>query len=524
MPPLEVGGEGPRQVWIDLSNSPHALLFAPVASELGRRGHQVLVTARDNAQTAELARQHWPDVEVIGAESPPGRARKVGTLLNRVAGLRRWAKQREPDVALSHNSYAQVVAARSLGIPCVTAMDFEHQPANHLAFRLADSVLVPEAIPAKAIRRQGARDSKLHRYPGLKESIYLGNFAPDPDIVAKLGVEREADEALVVLRTPPSRAIYHRFANPLFGHHAPVCDPRLAPRDAVPNESHFILPFARRRAKYEKADAFAVDRFLEDIRDHPSFREMGVVEDDLRSDLTASPPHDYAEAVRRVFAVYARSEGKTRYADKTPSYVLSLPALARLFPEARFIHIIRDGRDVALSYLDVPWGPSSLPEAALLWKRAVTRGRRAGSRLGQTRYHEIRYEELIDDPAATVATLCEFLELDFVPEMLQYFGRADQVAGRMPFQETRQALYLPPTKGLRDWRTQMAGADVAQFEALAGNLLTELGYERGAVEIPFSERLRAARSSWAVRARRTRVRAGRLGRRLSARLRYRKSR
>jgi uncharacterized protein len=216
MPSSEAGRKGPKRVWIDLSNSPHALLFSPVASELGRRGHQVLVTARDNAQTAELARQHWPDVEVIGAESPPGRARKVGTLLNRVAALRRWAKQHDPDVALSHNSYAQVVAARSLGIPCVTAMDFEHQPANHVAFRLASLVLMPEAVAPEAVRRQGARASKLRHYPGYKECIYLGDFEPDPEVAAKLGVERNAESRLVVLRTPPSRAIYHRFANPLF--------------------------------------------------------------------------------------------------------------------------------------------------------------------------------------------------------------------------------------------------------------------------------------------------------------------
>src|SRR4051812_21122030 len=105
------------RVWIDLANSPHPLLFAPVARALGERGDVVLITARDHAQTLELARERFPDVEVIGGESPAGRASKAGALVRRIRGLRDWARGQRPDIALSHNSYAQIVAARLAGIP-----------------------------------------------------------------------------------------------------------------------------------------------------------------------------------------------------------------------------------------------------------------------------------------------------------------------------------------------------------------------------------------------------------------------
>jgi uncharacterized protein len=203
------------KVWIDLANSPHPLLFAPIARRLRQDGHDVLLTARDNAQTAELARERWPEVEVIGGESPKGKAAKVVTLARRVADLRRWASARRPDAALSHNSYAQIVAAWSLRVPVVTAMDFEHQPANHLAFRLAKTVLLPEALPRAAVARQGATASKVVQYPGLKEELYIGDFEPDPTILDKLGIEQRP-RTLVVARTPPSRATYHQFDNPLF--------------------------------------------------------------------------------------------------------------------------------------------------------------------------------------------------------------------------------------------------------------------------------------------------------------------
>ena len=204
------------RVWIDLSNSPHPLLFAPLARRLDDQGHEVLVTARDNAQTLELTRARWPHAVAIGGPSPRGRVAKGAALGRRIADLRRWARSARPDVALSHNSYAQIVAAEALRVPVVTAMDFEHQPANHLAFRLADSILVPDVLPREVIRRQGGRAAKVRPYPGFKEEVYLGDFEPDPRVLTRLGLGSDHLETVVVLRTPPGRAIYHHFDNPLF--------------------------------------------------------------------------------------------------------------------------------------------------------------------------------------------------------------------------------------------------------------------------------------------------------------------
>lgn len=203
------------KIWIDCSNSPHPLLFAPVGRRLVEGGHEVVITARDNAQTLELARERWPDVEVIGGASPRGRSSKVAAICDRIADLRRWAARVRPDVALSHNSYAQIVAARSLRIPAVTAMDFEHQPANHLAFRLAATILVPDAMDIEAIRRQGAAPAKIVQYPGLKEELYIGDFEPDREILAKVSAGPRP-RIVAVARTAPTRALYHSSSNPLF--------------------------------------------------------------------------------------------------------------------------------------------------------------------------------------------------------------------------------------------------------------------------------------------------------------------
>jgi predicted glycosyltransferase len=204
------------RIWIDLSNSPHPLLFAPVARRLGEHGHAVVVTARDNAQTVELGRKRWPELTVIGGTSPKGRVAKARQMADRVSALARWAADAEPDVALSHNSYGQILAARRLAIPAVTAMDFEHQPANHLAFRLARLVLLPAALERSRVRRQGARNGKTRFYPGLKEELYLADFEPDADVLATVGLSPAPEELLVVARPEPDHAAYHSFQNPLF--------------------------------------------------------------------------------------------------------------------------------------------------------------------------------------------------------------------------------------------------------------------------------------------------------------------
>lgn len=202
------------RVWIDLANSPHVPLLEPVVERLSADGHTVLLTARDHAQTVELARRRWPDVLVIGGRSPSGRAAKARVLARRVAALRSYARRQNPDVAFSHGSYAQIVAARLARLPAVTMMDYEHQPANHLSFRLAQRVIVPKVFPASSLRGFGAKSAKVVRYPGFKEELYLASFRPNPAVLEELGLDR--DRVVAVFRPPPEGALYHPGSNDRF--------------------------------------------------------------------------------------------------------------------------------------------------------------------------------------------------------------------------------------------------------------------------------------------------------------------
>jgi predicted glycosyltransferase len=200
-----------------LANSPHVPFFRALIPEFAARGHQVEISARDFAQTVELATKAGMTPHVIGGHGGGKLSGKAGNLIGRAAALRKWARDRGFDLAVSHNSYAQISAAAALGIRSVTLMDYEHQPANHLAFRLASKVIVPRAFPSAELKKYGASLRKVARYEGLKEDVYLADFKPDPvfaETLGKLGVTTE--DVLVVARPPAREALYHRFENELF--------------------------------------------------------------------------------------------------------------------------------------------------------------------------------------------------------------------------------------------------------------------------------------------------------------------
>src|SRR3989441_12261419 len=166
------------KIWIDLANSPHVLFFTPLVREFERRGVEVTCSARDFAQTLGLARMHGLRVESIGRHGGKSALGKAREIVARTAALRRFARTARPDIAVSHNSYAQALAARSLGIPFVTMMDYEHTPANHLGFRAATRILLPVVVQDRAVARYGASSRKVRRYSGFKEQVYLEDFEP----------------------------------------------------------------------------------------------------------------------------------------------------------------------------------------------------------------------------------------------------------------------------------------------------------------------------------------------------------
>ena len=256
---------------------------------------------------------------------------------------------------------------------------------------------------------------------------------------------------------------------------------RSHPNLTFPRESRFIPEFYR--AYGDPASDQEAWQLARRILSFPRVAKLWKI--------TAEPAdfagcRSFGAVTRRVFEIWAAKEGKPRWGDKTPQHVRDIPLLLRLFPDGQVIHIVRDGRDVAVSWLRTHFDPGNLYAAARLWKEMVTKGRNDGALLPPGTYFELRYESLLAEPEATMRNLCAFLDEPYVPEVLtpsrgvRRAGKTSRelTSHRRSFRERTDPLFHDTivSKNTGGWRTGLSLRQRALFESVAGGLLGELGY------------------------------------------------
>lgn len=198
--------------------------------------------------------------------------------------------------------------------------------------------------------------------------------------------------------------------------------------------------------------------------------------------------------LRIVMQEIARQQGVPRWADCTPEHLLYMKEIKRQIPDALFVHIIRDGRDVALSYAKqgwshpLPWDREDrLGVAGLYWEWLVRKGREHGKGLGAD-YTEARFEDLIAKPKETLSRLGLFIDHDLDYERIRRAGIGSVSEPNSSFAGESEGAFNPVAR----WKTKMTPQQVASFEELVGDFLVELGY--GALlEARHGTTLRAAR-------------------------------
>ena len=267
---------------------------------------------------------------------------------------------------------------------------------------------------------------------------------------------------------------------------------------AITPETHWIT----RRLRAGRGigpDGIVTAEVVDAFSDDPLLTKSNLKTDELRQLVESGL--SYPAFVTAFYDLYGRKHGKKLVGDRTGAYVSNIPTLHELFPHARTVHLVRDGRDVCLSMVNwqrraehfarrfSTWAEDTVVTAAIRWKRLVSRGRADGAALGEGLYYELRYEALVHEPERECKTLCAFLDLRYEETMLRFHeGRTK----REPGLSSKRA-WLPITPGLRDWRTQMAPDAVEAFEATAGDLLSDLDYERAASQPGEQARARASR-------------------------------
>ena len=255
---------------------------------------------------------------------------------------------------------------------------------------------------------------------------------------------------------------------------------------ALPPETQFIPALAQ---ACQAADDPA-ELFCQTLATHPRWPDFHLDAPALRAAVLALQPFTLSAALRCFYRLYAARFDKPRWGDQTPAYAIDAELIVALFPEAHFIHLIRDGRDVAQSYQQVWFGPRGLENAASFWVQRTMAARRAA---GLGPYLELRYERLITQPAATLQEICAFLDLPWEAALLDYTEHANrrmdeltrnihapdgrQLATAAERQSSQRLVRQPldPSRAY-NWLRGMSPEDVARVEQVAGPLLLELGY------------------------------------------------
>jgi hypothetical protein len=261
------------------------------------------------------------------------------------------------------------------------------------------------------------------------------------------------------------------------------------PELTIPPETHFVPDVIE--ACDEGAPPEAV---IEVMTSHREWGDFDLDADVVLERLREHDPLGAGDALRAFYGLYAERVGKPRWGEKTPGYATNMIQIQGALPEARFVHLIRDGRDVALSAMDRAKKPLTAGQVAKRWKRRITKARKQSRKV--THYMEARYEDLVLDTEPALRRIADFLELPWDPGMLDYHERAaerlEEMARELPATEKRPQLEQdhrlkihaltkePPKKDRVDrWREQMTEDDRVAFEQVAGDLLDELGYATG---------------------------------------------
>ncbi|MEP7180906.1 MAG: sulfotransferase [Betaproteobacteria bacterium] len=265
------------------------------------------------------------------------------------------------------------------------------------------------------------------------------------------------------------------------------------PRLAIPPETSFIRHLGKLAGS---GDALRLNFFRLVTFDKlgvSAWSDCGLDTSTFWQRLLAVRPFTLTGGLRAFYTLYAEQSGKARCGDKTPAYVRLMPEIESLLPEAHFIHLIRDPRPTVLSWRNTWFAPSKdVATLAVKWAEHVAAGRAAARVLHH--YLEVRYEDLVLAPEATLRAVCDFIGLDYAPAMLDYEARGQarldslqprtSVDGsRVIAREERTSIHAnlvrpPQTARVRQWETEMAADERRAVEEAAGPLMRELGYDR----------------------------------------------
>ena len=244
---------------------------------------------------------------------------------------------------------------------------------------------------------------------------------------------------------------------------------------AVTPETHFGANYVRKRDRFgAEGEPTARRALLDEFCRSAGFREMAIDESSFRA-RAESDPKDPWLPLRIAMQDFGRLRKSSIVGEKTPSHAVQITALSNAFPDARFLILRRDPRAVVASWHRTTWSKRTSTQVSEKWRRYSHAMRRACRSL-PGRFLEVRYEELVLDPAAELKAICAFLGTAFDPSMLFYYERD---ASSPEEGADNELTFEPPNPSRIDaWRAETPARELRRIEAICGHEMVVCGYAR----------------------------------------------
>ncbi len=248
-------------------------------------------------------------------------------------------------------------------------------------------------------------------------------------------------------------------------------------RIAIPPETWFFLDLVKALPLEARLTEAELEQAIDIVTSHYRWPDMNMSDAELRKRAATFDKPRLREFVEIIYQHHVTRENKRRWGDKTPPYIHIVPELSNLYPEAKFIHLIRDGRDVAKSFFDLKWQGPRLYKNTTEWKESIDCiDRYAGGSL-RSRLLEVRYEELVIQTERTTRVICNFLEESFEPQMLDW---RQVVSEHVPGRESaihKKLLRKPKASDVGRWRHELSNRQIFIVESFLGSRLSAHGYD-----------------------------------------------
>jgi len=245
----------------------------------------------------------------------------------------------------------------------------------------------------------------------------------------------------------------------------------------IPKESWFLSDVMDRFTPDNKLSEVDVNEIFELTTSHWRWKEWEVSDKALKERLDMLEEPSLSQVVKVIFHQTMEKAGKIRWGDKTPGYVTEIRRIYNLFPNAKFIHLLRDGRDVSISLKRVGWVGDTTWDIASHWSEQVRAGCEQGRSLPKGQYLELKYEDLVRNTEAKLREICKFLGEEYSEQMMRFYNQAEKFMPKRDISHLMKTHRPPREDDLERWKREMSRVQLFIFESVSLREMILTGYK-----------------------------------------------